>query len=134
MSTSVTIKKNFGEFQSAVTVELSVDGERFGIGIPESLPARLEPTPDCLALSQTPEKLLRGCLAGASQGVLDVTRPIRRTCGRVSFIRLQGAHLPPRCAQAFGVAAAFACLRAVNRDDLRSTVQTEGWEEMTCTD
>ena len=32
MSTSVTIRKDFGAFVSAVTIELSVDGERFGVG------------------------------------------------------------------------------------------------------
>jgi hypothetical protein len=134
MSTSVTIKKDFGAFESAVTIELNVDGQRFGIGIPEPLPCRLDPTPECLALYGTPEKLLRGCLAGASQGIFDATRAIRQSCGRVSYLRLEGVHLPPRCAQAFGVAAAFACLHAIGRDDLRSTVPTEGWKDTACTD
>ena len=133
MSTTVTIKKAFGAFESAVTVELSVAGQRFGIGIPESLPARLDPTPECLELYKTPERLLRGCLAGASQGIINAAEEIRQSCGRISYIRLEGAHLPPRCAQAFGVAAALACLHAVGRDDLRPAVPTEGWKETACT-
>lgn len=89
----------------------------FCISIPGDLARDLDALPECDEFYPTADRLYRGCLAGVSEGIFDISRDFRDVCGCIKYTRIAGTRLPLRFNKGFEIAAAIALLRALKRPE-----------------
>ena len=124
------VRKSSAAGTAIITVGLKISSGPFGIESKFEQPVVLEPTEESRKIHATNEQLFKACEGAATSGVFYATQGDREKCGSIVFTIFNGTTLPPDCGIGFAIAAAIACLEALDLNERVKQMDMQGWESI----